>query len=86
MNATIHDPQDLAKIPEDEARAWKIVERTFDAGDLCADCQYCRTWEEYHGPGMREPLSECMVMVAGSEPGNCPGVEAAAEEEDEDAT
>lgn len=51
----------------------RIVERVWDAGDACGDCQYCHGWKEPHG----EWLQECRVLEGkGLEHEKCPGFEA----------
>lgn len=68
---------DLDRIERDEGlRAQKlaVVERTWEAGDLCGDCQYCHTWMEHHGPGLNEPVGECVILDTSGDYDQCPGV------------
>lgn len=68
---------DLDRIERDEGlRAQKlaVVERTWEAGDLCGDCQYCHTWMEHHGPGLNEPMGECVILDTSGDYDQCPGV------------
>jgi hypothetical protein len=69
------DPQaDIAREAEAHDQQVAIVEKTWEAGDLCGDCQYCHTWMEHHGPGLNEPMGECLVLDQSMDPAQCPGV------------
>jgi len=56
--------------PQLVAYAWEVLDKVWDAGTACADCEYFKS-----GGGWSEPpWTECGVSEVGENPFACPGV------------